>query len=186
MLQVEPLDYGKTLPWDEQSFGQWLLAGTVIQAPKPVCQFMAEDIPPPVLIQLVIRYLVNLLVRIKEPSSPTGWQQSPQPQTEDTKKSRKLDCVATGFIYNDAVNFTVDICPNYLRTPITLYEEDKKEGASMRCSLLHGSWDQILQRRPSVDKVSRTFWKNCWLNSFHTWHLPLWGESLDLYSFACS
>ena len=24
-------------------------AGTVIQAPKPVCQFMAEDIPPPVL-----------------------------------------------------------------------------------------------------------------------------------------
>ena len=28
----------------------------------------------------------------------------------------------------------------------TLYEEDKKEEASMRCSLLHGSWDQILQR----------------------------------------
>ena len=27
---------------------------------------------------------------------------------------------------------------------------------------------------PSVDKVSRTFWKNYWLNSFHTWHLPLW------------
>ena len=24
-------------------------AGTMIQAPKPVCQFMAEDIPPPVL-----------------------------------------------------------------------------------------------------------------------------------------
>ena len=59
--------------------------------------------------QLVIRYLVNLLVRIKEPSSPTGWQQSPQPQTEDTKKSRKLDCVATGFIYDDAVNFIVDV-----------------------------------------------------------------------------
>ena len=29
-----------------------------------------------------------------------------------------------------------------------LYEEDKKEEASKRCSLLHGSWDQILQRRP--------------------------------------
>ena len=28
--------------------------------------------------------------------------------------------------------------------------QDKKEEASMRCSLLHGSWDQILQRRPSV------------------------------------
>ena len=26
--------------------------------------------------------------------------------------------------------------------------------------------------------VSRTFWKNYWLNSFHTWHLPLWGEFL--------
>ena len=84
-------------------------AGTVIQAPKPVCQFMAEDIPPPVLNQLVIRYLVNLLVSNKEPSSPTGWQQSPQPQAEDTKKSQKLDCVPTGFIYDDAVNFTVDV-----------------------------------------------------------------------------
>ena len=36
------------------------------------------------------------------------------------------------------------------KTKITLYEEDKKEEASMRCSLLHGSWDQILRRRPSV------------------------------------
>ena len=25
--------------------------------------------------------------------------------------------------------------------------------------------------------------KNNWLNSFHTWHLPLWGESLDPYTF---
>ena len=49
---------------------------------------------------------------------------------------------------------------NYLRTQITLYEEDKitlyeedkKEEASMRCSLLHGSWDQILRRRPSVGR----------------------------------
>ena len=32
--------------------------------------------------------------------------------------------------------------------------------------------------RPSGDKVSGTFWKNWWFNSFHTWHLPLWGESL--------
>ena len=93
-------------------------AGTVIQALKPVCQFMAEDIPPPVLNpypttsinQLVTRYLVNLPVRIKEPSSPTGWQQSPLLQAEETKESRKLDCVATGFI-DDAVNFTVDVCP---------------------------------------------------------------------------
>ena len=41
------------------------------------------------------------------------------------------------------------VMKNYLRTNYpTLYEEDKKEEASMRCSLLHGSWDQILRRRP--------------------------------------
>ena len=34
--------------------------------------------------------------------------------------------------------------------------------------------------------VSRTFWKNYWLNSFHTWHLHLWGEFLDPYTFSCS
>ena len=28
--------------------------------------------------------------------------------------------------------------------------------------------------------------KNYWLNSFHTWHLPLKGESLDPYTFSCS
>ena len=49
---------------------------------------------------------------------------------------------------------------NYLRTQITLYEEDKKEEASMRCSLLHGSWDQILQRRPSV-RMSVTPFSPC-------------------------
>ena len=39
---------------------------------------------------------------------------------------------------------------------------------------------------PSVDKVSGTFWNNYYLNSFHIWYLPLWGESLELYSFSCS
>ena len=34
--------------------------------------------------------------------------------------------------------------------------------------------------------VSRTFWKNYWLNSFHTWHLSLSGESLDPYTLWCS
>ena len=33
---------------------------------------------------------------------------------------------------------------------------------------------------------SGTFWKNYCLNSFHTWHLSLWGESLDPYTFSCS
>ena len=36
---------------------------------------------------------------------------------------------------------------------------------------------------PSVDKVSGTFWKNYWLNSFHTRHLSLWGESFGPYTF---
>ena len=34
--------------------------------------------------------------------------------------------------------------------------------------------------------VYGNFWKNCWLNSFHTWHLSLWGASLDPYTFSCS
>ena len=34
--------------------------------------------------------------------------------------------------------------------------------------------------------VSGTFWKNYWLNSFHTWQLSLWGESLDPYTYSCS
>ena len=34
--------------------------------------------------------------------------------------------------------------------------------------------------------VSGTFWKSYRPNSFHTWHLPLWDESLDPYSFTCS
>ena len=33
--------------------------------------------------------------------------------------------------------------------------------------------------------VSGTFWKNYWLNSFHTGHLSLWGKSLDPYTFWC-
>ena len=34
--------------------------------------------------------------------------------------------------------------------------------------------------------ISGIFWKNYWLNSFHTWYLSLWGESLDPYTFSCS
>ena len=37
---------------------------------------------------------------------------------------------------------------------ITLYDEDKKEEASMRCSLLHGSWDKIFQRCPLMSETS--------------------------------
>ena len=34
--------------------------------------------------------------------------------------------------------------------------------------------------------VSGTFWKNYWLNSFHTWHISLWCEFLDDYTFSFS
>ena len=34
--------------------------------------------------------------------------------------------------------------------------------------------------------VSGTFWRNYWSNSLNSWHLPLWGESLDPYTFSCS
>ena len=43
--------------------------------------------------------------------------------------------------------------------------------------------------RPSVRLYTRfpeLSEKNYWLNSFHTWHLPLWGDSLDPYSLSCS
>ena len=53
-------------------------------------------------------------------------------------------------IYHGYEELSTDILPYMKKTKITLYEEDKKEEASMRCSLLHGSWDQILRRRPSV------------------------------------
>ena len=34
--------------------------------------------------------------------------------------------------------------------------------------------------------VSGTFWKKYGFHSLHTWHLPLWGDSIDRYSFLCS
>ena len=37
--------------------------------------------------------------------------------------------------------------------------------------------------RLSVEMFPELFEKNYWLNSFHTWHLPLCGESLNPYSF---
>ena len=57
--------------------------------------------------------------------------------------------------------------PYMKKTKITLYEEDKKEEASMRCSLLHGSWDQILRRRPSVRPSVSPSVTPFWLCSNH-------------------
>ena len=70
------------------------------------------------------------------------------------------------------VKYTMDM-KNYLRTQITLYEEDKKEEASMRCSLLHGSWDQILQRCPSVHHTFLTMFPSSYhheiFRSYYQW-----------------
>ena len=49
-------------------------------------------------------------------------------------------------------------------------------------SLIFGS---LVVKYLAKNGVSRTFWKNYWSNSFHTKHLPLWGESLDPNSFSC-
>ena len=50
-------------------------------------------------------------------------------------------------------------------------------------SLIFGS---LVAKYLAKNGVSGTFWKNYWLNSFHTWHLPLWDEFLDPYTFLCS
>ena len=73
----------------------------------------------------------------------------------------------------------------YLRTQSTLYEEDRKEEASMWCSLLHGSWDQILQRRPSVRPFIccyQTETTNQWVCGTGSWWvtLTLWYSQLVL------
>ena len=57
--------------------------------------------------------------------------------------------------------------PYMKKTKITLYEEDKKEEASMRCSLLHGSWDQILRRCPSVCLSFRHTFLTMFPSSYH-------------------
>ena len=40
-------------------------------------------------------------------------------------------------------------------------------------------FDPLVAKYLAENGVSRTFLKNYWLNSFHAWHLFLWGESLD-------
>ena len=79
----------------------------------------------------------------------------------------------------EEVKYTMDM-KNYLRTQITLYEEDKKEEASLRCSLLHGSWDQILQKRPRFPDFSSTCFEiSIWnlVYTFSRWH--------DMSSLSC-
>ena len=90
--------------------------------------------------------------------------------------------------------------PYMKKTKITLYEEDKKEEASMRCSLLHGSWDQILRRCPSVrlsvrpsGEVSGHLPENAWrewpeiLHADVSWPsselISLWPRSVDFSNF---
>ena len=126
--------------------GGWhFIAATAIKPPKAACQFAADDI-----------LLYKFAIISNGFTSPFG-------------KKEKKNC----HFYNTFYVFTYHIktlqeesakksnipwiwriiyghkLPYMKKTKITLYEEDKKEEASMRCSLLHGSWDQILRRRPS-------------------------------------
>ena len=58
---------------------------------------------------------------------------------------------------------------------------------------LHRRWNGLYWNHPDVcpsicpSVCILGFWNffliNYWLNSFHTWHLRWWGESLDPYSF---
>ena len=76
---------------------------------------------------------------------------------------------------NSSIHFIPGICPYgmshfspiYFRVP----------------SLIFGP---LVATYLAANGVSGTFWKIYWLNSFHTWHLSLWGESLDSYTFSCS
>ena len=43
-------------------------------------------------------------------------------------------------------------------------------------------WPNILPKMGFPE----SFWKNYWLNSYHTWHLLLWDDFLDSYTFSCS
>ena len=121
-----------------QLLGDWhFVAATAIKPPKAACHFAADDI----LLYEFCYYnpmdLLHHLGKDKEESSPLQYH----------IKFLQYQDITRWVCWE--VKYTMDM-KNYLRTQITLYEEDKKEEASMRCSLLHGSWDQILQRCPSV------------------------------------
>ena len=103
--------------------GGWhFIAATAIKPPKAACQFAADDI----LLYEFCYYnpmdLLHHLGKDKEESSPLKYHVKFLQYQDITWR----------------VKYTMDM-KNYLRTQITLYEEDKKEEASMRCSLLHGS-----------------------------------------------
>ena len=89
-----------TIIWPMVVGAQIHEAGTVIQAPKPVCQFMAEDIPPPVLNQLIIRYLVNLLSGLR---NLLVQQDDRNLHNHKQKTPRSVGRVATGFIYDNCL-----------------------------------------------------------------------------------
>ena len=51
---------------------------------------------------------------------------------------------------------------------------------------IHFIFGPMVAKYLAENGVSRTFWKKLWPNSFHTWNLPIRGESLDPYIFSCS
>ena len=87
--------------------------------------------------------------------------------------SSTADLVSGAYLMPSCLSF---VCSSVRlkKTKITLYEEDKKEEASMRCSLLHGSWDQILRRCPSVNLFSNQIGSL----SFHPIFPPIFGVNV--------
>ena len=119
--------------------GGWhFIAATAIKPPKAACQFAADDI----LLYEFCYYnpmdLLHHLEKGKKELSPLQYHIKPLHIISRHYKKSLL----RSQIYHGYEELSSDT--NY---PIW---RRQKEEASMRCSLLHGSWDQILQRCPSV------------------------------------
>ena len=134
--------------------GGWhFIAATAIKPPKAACQFAADDI-------LLYKFCYNIQwiyftiwEKGKEELSPLQYHfKSLHIISRHYKKS-----LLRSHIYHGYEELSTDINYPIWRRQKLPYEEDKKEEASMRCSLLHGSWDQILRRRPSVQRGFRAF-----------------------------
>ena len=103
-------------------------------------------------------------------------------------------------------NWAFPDCNSSLNSPMAMKCCTKLETAKERCPIIfqghpskfkvtRGKTLQILTQIGRFLTIGRLQLSNpsdlpClkiyWLNSFDTWHLSLWGESLDLYTFLCS
>ena len=118
--------------------GWHFVDATVISPQKTVCQFAADDI---LLYEFCYYYPMDIYFTNQKEKKKKNYHhhkyliKTLQISYEDITRRRYKE-----------VKYTM-VMKIYLRT-ITQYEEDKKEEASMGCSLLHSSWSQILYRCP--------------------------------------